>query len=84
MNVKEFEDAVWATERIRVAIRAVANSEVGDYGYQNAAQGNRNIKWFLDTRIRPRVGDYDVVVIGGDGKQPYGGTYIQTVRDSYS
>ena len=85
MKVWEFEEAVWKTERIRIVIRATASSEVGDYDYQKAAQGNRNITWFLNTRIRSRVvGDYEVAVIGGDGKQPYGGTYIQTVRDSYS
>ena len=86
MKVWEFEEAVWKKDTIRIVIRAAANSEVEDYEYQNAAQGNRNITWFLNTRVRShsRVGDYEIVVIGGDGKQPFGGTYIQTVRDSYS
>ena len=79
----EFEEAVWRIDGIRIVIRATANSEVGDYDYQIAAQGNRNITWFLSTRIRSRVGDYEVVVIGGDGKQPHGGSNVQTIRESY-
>ena len=55
----EFEEAVWRIDGIRIVIRAVANSEVGDYDRQIAAQGNRNITWFLNTRIRSRVGDYE-------------------------
>lgn len=52
MKVWEFEEAVWKKDTIRIVIRAAANSEVGDYDNKNAAQGNRNITWFLNTRIR--------------------------------
>ena len=37
MNVRELEDAVWATEEIRIVIRANVNTQVGDYNYNKAA-----------------------------------------------
>ena len=83
MKVWEFENAVWERDGIRIVIRARANDEVENYSYNNAAAWNKNITWLLDTRIRPFVGEREVVVIGGDGGHPHGGNNIQTIRDSY-
>ena len=83
MKVWEFENAVWNRDGIRIVIRASANDEVEDYPYKKAAQWNRNITWLLENHIRPFVGGYEVVVIGGNGEQPFGGNNVQTIRDSY-
>ena len=37
MNVKEFEDAVWVKEGIRIVIRAGANGVVKNYNFKRAA-----------------------------------------------
>ena len=85
MKVGEFEEAVWKTDRIRIVIRASANSEVRDYEFQIAAPSGKNITWLLNTRIRPRVGDLEVTVLrGGDGAQPNGNVILQTLRATYS
>ena len=83
MNVKEFEDAVWAKERIRIVIRAAANRVVKKYDYKNAAQENRSVTELLQGRIQKRVGDLEVVVIQGNGEQPRGNVILRTLRDSY-
>lgn len=84
MNVKEFEDAVRIIEGIRIVIRASSNSEVGDYSYKLAAQGNWRINQLLANRIKPLVGNLEVVVQrGGDGAQPNGNVILQTLRATY-
>ena len=83
MNVKEFEDAVWATEGIRIAIRATANREVENYDYKQAAPHSWRTSELLQGRIRPLVGDLEVVVIQGNGEQPRGNVILRTLRASY-
>ena len=65
MTVSEFEKAVWTKEKIRIVIRAPADSQVEEYGFANAADQNWRITELIDNRIHRRVGNSDVVVIRG-------------------
>jgi len=83
MNVREFEDAVWAVERVRIVIRSRANSVVDDYDYERASQDTWRGNQLLGNRIIPKVGNRDVVVLQGDGEQPHGRVILRTLRASY-
>ena len=83
MTVRDFERAVWETERIRIVIRATENSQVEEYTFANAADRNWRITELINNRIKPLIGDRQVVVIRGDGTQPHGGVKLETLRASY-
>jgi hypothetical protein len=36
MNVSEFEEEVWAIDRVRIVIRASENTPIGDYTWTKA------------------------------------------------
>ena len=85
MTVSEFEEAVWTLERIRIVIRAPAESQVKVEGYSYI--NNANQKWsitkLIDKRIQRCVGNSDVVFIRGDGTPAPGHVHLGTLRASY-
>jgi len=83
MTVQEFENKVWAQDRIRVVVRAAANKQIGNYTHRNAAQANWRITEFINKRLAPVLKDLEVVVLMGDGEQPHGGTLLSSIRVSY-
>ncbi len=83
MNVKEFEDAVWATEGIRIVIRAGANGAFENYKYERAAPDSWSISRLLEKRIQQHASDLEVIVIQGNGEQPRGNVVLRTLRASY-
>ena len=83
MTVRDFERAVWEKENIRIVIRATENSQVGEYTYANAADRNWRITQLIENRLKPFIGDGQVVVIQGDGTQPHGSVKLETLRASY-
>ena len=83
MTVKEFENDVWTLERIRIVIRAPADSQVEEYGFAKAADRNLSITRLIAKRIQQRVGNSEVVVIGGDGALPHGKIKLEGLRESY-
>ena len=83
MKVTEFEDAVWATEGVRVVIRSRSDAEVQDYDYQRGAQDTWRVSQLLENRIQPKIGKREVVVLQGDGEQPHGRVILRTLRGSY-
>ena len=83
MTVSEFEKAVWTLEGIRIVIRAPADSQVEEYGFANAADKNLSITRLIANRIQQRVGNSEVVVIGGDGALAHGLFHLDTLRASY-
>jgi len=83
MNVRDFEDKVWEKEGIRVVVRAPSADNVQDYKYNNSGQGGWRITQLLEKRIQPKVGEYEVMVIEGNGEEPHGRTILRTLRDSY-
>ena len=84
MNAREFEDAVWKIEGIRIVVRASGTEEIDDYDFKNAAPWNWTLTKLLNQRIDARVGeDTEVVVIRGDGELPRKNTTLDTIRTSY-
>ena len=83
MRVWEFEDAVWATEAIRIVVRASSGTEVGDYDYAYAAAQNLRLSELMRIRIHPLLNDEGVVAIRGNGTRANGHLSLRRLRDSY-
>ena len=83
MKVRQLENAVWATETIRIVIRASSGSEVGEYDYVNAATYSWTVSELIENRIRPLVGNAEIVAIRGNGHVTRGNVVLQTLKDSY-
>ncbi len=84
MNARDFENSVWNVDKIRLVVCCSNNVELVDYGYANAANKNSTLSEWLENRIYPNIDGHQVIVIGGNGKQPHGNSLVQTVRDSYA
>ncbi len=82
-KVGEFEEAVWAKERIRIVIRTAANRVVKKYNYERAAPDTWSISRLLEKRIQRCESDLEVIVIQGNGEQPRGNVVLRTLRASY-
>lgn len=83
MNVWEFEKTVYELEEVRIVIRAPWRSQVADYGYERAASAGTSVTSWLEARVLPAIGDFEVVVLDGGGSVPHGRTRMSTLRDSY-
>ena len=83
MKVSDFEDKVWEVDGIRLTLRLPANSEVGDYDWQNAADQGWSVKKDIDTRIIPKINGAELVIIDGEGEEPNRRTLLRTTRKSY-
>lgn len=84
MRIWEFENAVWALDGVRIVIRGDANDEVDDYGFERAAPGHFTLQNFIDQRIRPRVGDKEVMAINGGGEVVRGNTQLRNIKETYN
>ena len=84
MNAWDFEEAVWNLEGIRIVVRVPYAEAVKDYDYEKAAKGNQSLSAFIGLRIRPYVGDQQVMAINGSGQVVHGGTHLETIRRSYA
>ena len=83
MRIRDFEDAVWNLEGIRIVIRGSWSDEVGDYSYERRANQTNTLQELIDNRIRECIGDRDVVAINGRGGVVVGQTTLRTIRNSY-
>jgi len=83
VTVEDFEEKVWEIDRIRIVVRAPAKDQVDDYNWQNSAAETQRVTEWLETRIVPKIGAREVIVIGGDGEEPHGRTLLRTLRDGY-
>lgn len=84
ISVSELERKIFELEEIRVIIRQGKESKVPNYPYERKASITTSITDLIDTRIRPLIGDAEVVTINGEGLQPHGRTKVETVRNSYA
>jgi len=83
MKIHEIENKAWSMDEVRIVIRGSENEDLDDYTQKNAAQANWSVTKYIDTRIKPVIGDKEVIVLLGDGEQPHGRTLLSSVRDSY-
>lgn len=84
MKVWEFEEKVWEVEGIRIVIRAASEENVSNYTFKNSAQEGWRVTQLIEKRIQPKIGDYEAIIIQGDGEQPHGRVILRTVRRTYS
>lgn len=83
MTVLEFEDAVWRIDEVLIRIRAPVDAEVDDYDYERRASLNMTVTSWLNWRLRPRLGDFQVSIIDGNFMYPHGRTKMRNLRASY-
>ncbi|PHR19263.1 MAG: hypothetical protein COA37_17690 [Hoeflea sp.] len=83
ITVREFEEKVLAIEEIAILLRASTNELVEDYTYQKKASREASVTEWLDTRIKPLIGDIQPAVIDGEYRQPHGRTRLERLRNSY-
>lgn len=83
ISVAEFEAKVLAKEEVVIRIRAPSGAKVDDYDYERKAAGNQSTTDWLDGRVRPLIGGYEVEVVGGDYAAPHGRTKMDTLRSGY-
>lgn len=79
----ELERQIVQFEEIKVVIRCQRSQMFPQYPYQRKAAGNTSVSEWIETRIKPLIGSFEVDVIKGDGNAPHGRTLLDTVRDSY-
>jgi hypothetical protein len=85
ITVREFEEKVMVIEEIPITIRADRGSMVDDYDYsKKCAEGTSLTDW-LDTRVKPKLGAFQVDVISPEyvAATPHGRTKVGTLRDKY-
>ncbi|MGL5513422.1 MAG: hypothetical protein ACRDBM_09370 [Sporomusa sp.] len=80
----ELERQIFEKEEIKVVIRCPRNEELDSYDYQRKAASNTSITEWIETRLKPIIGDWEIEVIKGDGSTPHGRTNIENVRNSYN
>ncbi len=83
MKVREFEEAVWRIEGIRIVIRAPWNDEVGDYPAYGQEPDNISLMQFFRNRVYHLTGDLDIAALDGEGEWVNGRKHLGTIRASY-
>jgi hypothetical protein len=83
VQIREFEQAVWRTDRLRVFVRAPKEATVQDDDWIKAADQGMALTEYLKTRIAPRIGSYQSGIVDGSGEMPNGNMKIGNLRKSY-
>ncbi len=83
MNAWQIEQQVFELEEVRIILRCPWNQDFEDYLYERKAAGNASITEWLDQRVRPLIGNIQVVVVNGSGEIPHGRTKMEKLRASY-
>jgi hypothetical protein len=74
VQVQEFEQAVWRTDRLRLVVRGPKEATIQDYDRIKAADQGMTLTEYIKTRIAPRTVNYEISIIDGSGKIPNGKT----------
>jgi len=85
INVREFENKVREKEEVTLVIRAPSGVLVDDYDFDRCAASGTSLRSWLETRVKPRVGDLEFDVVGPDYvvSTPHGRTKMGTLREKY-
>ncbi|NLZ06033.1 MAG: hypothetical protein GXY19_12750 [Phycisphaerae bacterium] len=84
ITVQELEKQVWKQDKVRIVIRDRVGATVRRYPYARAAREKWSITRFLASRMRPLVGEREMVVINGEGAVANGKMSLKTLRASYN
>lgn len=84
-SVREFERKVRALEEVSITIRAPSSQMVDDYGFEKKAAATASVTDWLETRVKPRLGDVEFAIINSEyvADTPHGRTKMSTLRASY-
>ena len=85
ISVREFEKKVRELEEVSITVLAPSSTRVDDYEYQKKAAAGTSITDWVDTRIKPLLGDVEFSVINAEyvAETPHGRTKMETLRKSY-
>jgi len=83
ISVRDLEKRIFELEEVVLTIRAPSDAKVEDYCYERKAAGNTSVTDWLEGRVKPLLGGYEVSIINGDYASPHGRTKLSTLRDSY-
>jgi len=83
ITVRAFEEKIFELEQVVLTIRAPSGEMVEDYPYERKAAGNTSVSDWLEGRIKPLIGQKEVVITNGDYSVPHGRTKLSTLRDGY-
>ena len=83
ISVREFEAKVLDIEEIVIRVSAPVGDEVDDYCYERKAAGNQSTTDWIQGRLRPLLGGFEIEVVAGDYAAPHGRTRLETLRASY-
>lgn len=82
--VTVFESQVEEIEGITIVVRAPSGTMVNPYGYVRKSPGDNTVSEWLNNRINPAVGGFEVKIIDGEHESPRRSTKrLSTLRDSY-
>jgi hypothetical protein len=83
MTIWELEKVIREREEILLFVRGPVAAKVGEFHYERAAWGSMSITEWLQKRVYPCTGQYEVVVVDGHLNTPHGRTKLSTLRDTY-
>lgn len=79
----ELEHRIFMLEEIRIVIRCASNTKFRPYKFKRKAAKNMTIDSWINTRLGPILGDYEVEIITGDGSVCPLHKTLERVRNSY-
>jgi len=83
-SIHSLETKVFELEEIRIVIRGPEFSQVKPYDYERQYKSDGRIKEWLESRLKPLIGNLEVTVISGDGTIPHPRLTMERIRSSYT
>ena len=83
MLVRDFEEKILDVEGVRLIVRAASDDMVIGYNFSRKYKGSNSIRSWLDARVWENVGNFDVVIVDGEGDIPKRNTLMENLRDTY-
>lgn len=83
IDVSALEALVFEKEDIRIVVRAPIRTTVKDFTFERRAADSTSVEDWLNSRIRPLIGDYEVVVVPGNAFNVHPRSTLSLIRNSY-
>ena len=83
VSTTELERQIFEKEEIKVVIRATREETFPSYPYQRKMSQNATVTEWMDSRLKPLLGNTEFEIVRGDGNSPHGRSKMETVRNSY-
>lgn len=83
ISIGELERQIFDLEEVKIVIRGNRNELVNPYPYERKTPSTTSISSWVETRLKPVIGNLGFEIIQGDGTSPHGRKNIENVRNSY-